>query len=93
MNMKEKSLWFKMRLTTMWSVFAIFYITAVTFVEIPLTNDRVVDQVLGFLMGTVVATGLNYWIGTSAEQENPIRKVSDVESDSITITETISSDK
>ena len=67
--LKQKALEFKMKLTLIWSTFAILYISAVTFIEVPITNNRVVDQVLGFVMGTIVATGLNYWIGNSAEQD------------------------
>lgn len=48
-----------------WSVFSALYIAAVTFLEVPMGNERVVDQVLGFIMGTVVATAINFWLGSS----------------------------
>ena len=84
--LKQKALEFKMKLTLIWSTFAILYISAVTFIEVPITNNRVVDQVLGFVMGTIVATGLNYWIGNSAEQdtkrENQNESVKSTESES-----------
>jgi ABC-type nitrate/sulfonate/bicarbonate transport system permease component len=38
----------------------------VTFVDIPEKNLRFVDTILGFMLGTVVATVLNFWLGSSA---------------------------
>jgi putative flippase GtrA len=51
--------------TIFWSLCSAAYIAAVTFFDIPEDNQRVVDQVLGFLMGTVVATIMNFWLGSS----------------------------
>lgn len=50
----------------LWSLFAVAYITAITFMSIPQDNIRFVDTVLGFLLGTVVAGMLTYFYGSSA---------------------------
>ena len=51
--------------TVFWSIFSALYIEGVTFLEVPMGNERVVDQVLGFIMGTVAATVINFWLGSS----------------------------
>lgn len=52
-------------LALIWTVFGFGYIVAVTFLIIPKDNVRVVDTVTGFLLGTVLATILNYFFGSS----------------------------
>jgi hypothetical protein len=52
-------------LSTFWSVVATTYIFAVTFMEIPVANQRFADTVLGFMLATVVATILNFFLGSS----------------------------
>jgi hypothetical protein len=49
-----------------WSVSAVGYIFGTTFIDVPDDNIRVVDTVLGFILGTVVATILAFFYGTSA---------------------------
>lgn len=49
-----------------WSLFAFAYIGFITFGNIPAANVRFADTILGFLLGTVVATILNYFYGSSA---------------------------
>jgi len=51
--------------TVFWSLFSALYIAGVTFFEVPMGNERIVDQVLGFIMGTVAATVINFWLGSS----------------------------
>ena len=52
-------------LSSFWSVVATTYIFAVTFMEIPAANQRFADTVLGFMLATVVATILNFFLGSS----------------------------
>ena len=52
-------------LSSFWSVVATTYIFAVTFMEIPEANQRFADTVLGFMLATVVATILNFFLGSS----------------------------
>ena len=52
-----------------WSVFAIIYIVAITFIEIPEENIRFADTILDFLLGTVIATILNFFLGSSKSSQ------------------------
>jgi hypothetical protein len=54
-----------MYLTTFWSLAAGAYIGFITFSVIPEQNVRFADTILGFILGTVVATMLNFWFGSS----------------------------
>lgn len=56
---------FTMYLTTFWSIAAAVYIGFITFSVIPDTNVRFADTILGFILGTVIATMLNFWFGSS----------------------------
>jgi len=56
---------FTMYLTTFWSLAAGAYIGFITFSVIPEQNVRFADTILGFILGTVVATMLNFWFGSS----------------------------
>lgn len=65
-----------------WSVFTTAYITGITFYVIPVANLPVVTTVLGFLLGTAVATILNFFFGSSfksREKDNTIEKLSQVQ--------------
>ena len=52
-------------LSSFYSVVVFIYIFLVTFCEIPKENVRYVDTIIGFLMGTVVTTVINYFLGSS----------------------------
>jgi hypothetical protein len=56
---------FTMYLTTFWSICAAIYIGFITFGVIPEQNVRFADTILGFILGTVIATMLNFWFGSS----------------------------
>ena len=58
-----------MYLATFWSLTAVAYIFLITFTNIPETNVRFADTILGFLLGTVVATILNFFLGSSASSK------------------------
>lgn len=49
-----------------WSVFTASYIAAITFMTVPVANQRVTDTVLGFLLGTLIATIINFFFGSSS---------------------------
>jgi hypothetical protein len=51
--------------TAGWSLFSAVYIAMITILPIPTANLRFVDTVLGFLLGTVIATAVNYFLGSS----------------------------
>ena len=52
-------------LATFWSFVAVGYIFLITFITIPEANIRFADTTLGFLLGTIVATIINYFFGSS----------------------------
>lgn len=52
-------------LATFWSLVAFLYIFLITFLTIPQSNIRFADTVLGFLLGTIVATIINFFFGSS----------------------------
>ena len=52
-------------LATFWSFVAVVYIFLITFISIPESNVRFADTTLGFLLGTIVATIINYFFGSS----------------------------
>lgn len=52
-------------LATFWSLVAVGYIFLITFLTIPEANVRFADTTLGFLLGTIVATIINYFFGSS----------------------------
>lgn len=60
---------FVMYLATFWSFTAVTYIFFITFADIPLSNVRFADTILGFLLGTVVATIINFFLGSSASSK------------------------
>lgn len=51
-----------------WSVFAVVYLTGITFIEIPKENVRFADTTVGFLLGTVVATIIGFFYGASIKK-------------------------
>jgi hypothetical protein len=57
---------FVMYLAIFWSFTAVTYIFFITFGSIPPDNIRFADTILGFLLGTVVATIINFFLGSSA---------------------------
>lgn len=52
-------------LSSFWSIAAVLYIGFITFGSIPPDNVRFADSILGFMLGTVVATIINYFLGSS----------------------------
>lgn len=48
-----------------WSLFATIYIPVITFIDIPKENERFADTILGFLLGTMVASMFNFLLGSS----------------------------
>ena len=51
-----------------WSVFAIIYLTGITFAEIPKENIRFADTIVGFLLGTIIATMFGFFYGNSIKK-------------------------
>jgi len=60
---------FPMYFASFWSVFTMIYLAGITFFQIPEANTRVVDTVTGFLLGTLIATMINFFFGSSRGSE------------------------
>ena len=56
--------------STFWSLFAAGYLIAITFIDVPDKNIRVVDTVLGFLLGTAIASMFSWFYGSSMNSKN-----------------------
>jgi len=56
-------------LASVWSLFAALYIGFITFGNIPETNVRFADTILGFILGTVIATILQFFFGSSRSSQ------------------------
>ena len=52
-------------LATFWSAFGVIYIFFITFGNIPANNVRFADTILGFILGTIIATIINFFFGSS----------------------------
>jgi hypothetical protein len=50
-----------------WSIVSTLYFFAVTFVTMPKDSQHYADIILGFLLGTTVATIIGYFFGNSKE--------------------------
>jgi hypothetical protein len=50
---------------TFWSLTAALYIAFITFGDIPEENVRFADTILGFILGTIIATIVQFFFGSS----------------------------
>jgi hypothetical protein len=48
-----------------WSVSGVTYLFAITFLAVPLANQRFADTILGILIGTIITTIINFYYGSS----------------------------
>jgi hypothetical protein len=62
-------------LATFWSVFAVIYILVITLANIPEKNVRFADTILGFILGTVIATLMNFFFGSSKSSLDKTEKL------------------
>lgn len=50
-----------------WSIFTMIYIMVITLAPIPADNQRFADTILGFMLGTLIATIINFFFGSSRQ--------------------------
>lgn len=48
-----------------WAIFCVIYIACITFMAIPEKNIRFADTILGFLLGTLISTIIQFFYGSS----------------------------
>lgn len=56
-----------------WSIIAATYLFCITFMEI--TNTRAADTILGFLLGTIIATIVTYFYGSSKGSGDKMKEI------------------
>jgi hypothetical protein len=57
-----------------WSVLSSIYIGCITFIDIPDQNARFADTILGFVLGTMVASMFQFLLGSSLGSRNKDKK-------------------
>ena len=57
-----------------WSVLSAVYIGCITFADIPEDNVRFADTILGFVLGTMVASMFQFLLGSSLGSRNKDKK-------------------
>lgn len=62
-------------LAIFWSLFTAAYIGAITFAGIPPESVRFADTILGFLLGTIVATIINFFFGSSQSSKEKTQEL------------------
>lgn len=65
-------------LAVTWSVFVMFWLFNVTFKDIPKENIRIVDTILGFLMGTIIGGIFGYYFATSQSSTDKSEVISEL---------------
>ena len=66
-------------LAIFWSFFTAAYIGAITFLTIPTESVRFADTILGFLLGTIVATIINFFFGSSQSSKEKTQELTKLE--------------
>jgi len=60
---------------TLWSIAAIAFMFGITFIDIPAGSERFADTILGFLLGTIVATIINFFYGSSKGSQDKTTQI------------------
>lgn len=68
----------------LWSVSTIVYVFCVTFTHIPESNVRIVDTIIGFLMGTIISGLIGYFYGSSHSSSRKDDTIKELAEDSMT---------
>ena len=78
MNQNPEHEQFLFRFAYLWSVSSILYVFAVTFCNVPASNQRTVDTTIGFLLGTIIAGLIGYFYGSSHKSQAKDDTLADV---------------
>jgi len=57
-------------LASFWSIVSILYVFLITFWSIPQESVRFADTILGFILGTVISTIINFFMGSAISSKN-----------------------
>lgn len=61
-----------------WSVFSMVFFCLVTFTVVPEKNVRIADTILGFLIGTAIASIFNFFLGTTYRSQKKDETISNL---------------
>lgn len=53
-----------------WALTSATYLACITFMDVPRANVRFADTILGFLLGTIITTIVNFFFGSSQSSAN-----------------------
>lgn len=78
-------------LTIFWSCFAAGYVTLITFTTIPETSIRFADTILGFVLGTIIASIIAFFFGSSHgnEKRGDLQSVERLQQDMLRMMKTL----
>ena len=73
---KERSFWSIITVANVigfiWTIFSVIMLPSLVFLKIPTENIRFADTILGFILGTVVSTIINFYFGGSVQDHKNI---------------------
>lgn len=78
--LKQDDVWSKRFIyifSGLWSLFAMVFIFAITFGTVPEANIRFADSIIGFLMGTIIATMIQFFYGSSISSRKKTEEIID----------------
>lgn len=61
-----------------WSVFAMAFMLTTTLCDIPKENQRTVDTIIGFLLGTAIASIFNFFLSSTLASRHKDSTISDL---------------
>ena len=65
-------------LASFWSLFAASYIFSITFFGVPESSARFADMCLGFILGTIIATIMQFFYGSSQSSRHKDKTISEL---------------
>lgn len=68
MNKSNINRYFVHGMTTFWSLIAASLIFGLVFFDIPEANVRFADTIIGFVLGTIIATMMGFYYGSSSKE-------------------------
>lgn len=68
MNTSNINRYFVHGLTAFWSLTASLLIFSLVFFDIPESNVRFADTIIGFVLGTIIATMMGFYYGSSSKE-------------------------
>lgn len=67
----------------LWSIFTMIYLVGATAFNVPEKNQHIVDTVVGFLLGTIIAGFIGYFYGSSHGSKDKDETLKDVVEDTL----------